>query len=101
MCPGSHPIGAREMENLTTHAAQRAQQRSIATSAIEIVRDYGVSIRRHGADIRYLDRDAHRHVRRALGDREYARLGRKLNIYVVEEGGMICTVAHRLRRIRR
>ena len=84
----------------TKHAAKRSQQRAIPPFIANLILDYGRVTRRHGADCYYLDKVARKELRRELGKKIYARIQDQLNIYVVENKGVL-TVAHRVKRIKR
>lgn len=94
MSPHLEPI-------LTHHARARMQQRGIPADAVEELLCYGSEHHvRHGAVILCLDRAARRRLVRDTG-RRHAGNERLRNLYVVESVGVIATVGHRTRRLRR
>jgi len=87
------------MNNLTQHAYLRSQQRGIPPFVMELIMDYGSSVRCHGAEVHYLDKPGRQALKRALGPKIYARIEDQLNVYVVADKNVI-TVAHRTKRIK-
>ncbi|MDI9846468.1 hypothetical protein QM467_00180 [Rhodoblastus sp. 17X3] len=86
---------------LTRHAEMRCQQRGVRPEVVATLLDYGRSVRRHGADICFMDRSARRRARNALGADAYARVADRLDGYlVVADDGQIITVAPRLKRLK-
>lgn len=87
------------MNNMTQHAQARSQQRGIPPFVAELIMDYGQCIRRHGADVHFIDKAGRKALKRELGTKIYARIEDQLNIYVVARDEVI-TVAHRVKRIK-
>jgi hypothetical protein len=85
---------------LSRHARERMQQRGIGSEAVEQILAFGREQRdRHGGVIVYFDRAARRRAVRAGGDPR--ALDRTAGVYVVIAGGVVATVGHRQRRVRR
>ncbi|MGO9391537.1 hypothetical protein [Rhodoblastus sp.] len=86
---------------LTRHAEVRCQQRGIRPEVVATLLEYGRRERRHGAEICFMDRSAHRQAQRALGHDAYARVVDRLDRYlVVADDGQIITAAPRLKRLK-
>lgn len=87
----------------TFHAKGQRQRRAGLPLIEALILDYGMRIRRHGADVVYLDKAARKQIRREVGgDRSLRVVERWLNTYlVVGDNGQIITNARRTRRIRR
>jgi hypothetical protein len=86
---------------LTRHAEIRCQQRGIRPDVVDTLLAYGRRERRHGADVCFMDRDAHRRAERDLGRETYARLSDRLRTYlVVGDDGQVITAAPRLGRLK-
>lgn len=86
---------------LSRHARARMQQRGIPPARIEQLLAYGCEVHdRHGGVIIYFDRAARRRAERAGAARGH-ELDRLSSMYVVVAGGVVATVGHRYRRVRR
>lgn len=86
---------------LSTHARARMQQRGISTERIERLLAFGCEVHGgHGGTIVYFDHAARRRAQlaRAMSRGELDRLS---GMYVVLAGGVVATVGHRYRRVRR
>lgn len=83
------------------HARARMQQRGIPSERVERLLAYGREVHdRHGAVIVYFDRAARKRAERArAAPRE--ELDRLAGVYLVIADGVIATVGHRYRRVRR
>jgi hypothetical protein len=87
---------------MTHHAAVRAQQRGVPILIREWLLDYGAITMRHGALIRYFDKEAKRRLQKDMGAQVVDRLGDLLNMYLVEgDGGKIVTAGRRIKAIKR
>lgn len=87
---------------LTTHAVARLSQRAIPPQVIDLLMDYGTSIRNNGADRVFLDKSGRRRAERSLPKDELAVLNRWSKVYlVVSDEGAIVTASHRRGRFRR
>lgn len=85
---------------LTRHARERMQQRGIGPEAIDELLQFGHEQHdRRGAVIVYFNHAARQRARRAGSDPR--RLDRTAGMYMVIAGGVIATVGHRWRRVRR
>ena len=87
--------------HMTQHAQTRVQQRGIPVSAVDAILAFGCRKRRHGADVYFLDRQARSRMASSMGRREYAKIERSLNSYlVVSDDGAMITAAHRKQRLK-
>ena len=89
--------------NLTRHARQRMQQRGISRQAIDYVLTYGrVSHDHHGGRVIWLDKRCKARLGREEGEQVVRMLDKHLDAYaVMDADGVVMTVGHRYRRIRR
>ncbi len=89
--------------NLTQHAKQRMQQRGIPRQAIDYVLTYGrVSHDHRGGCVVWLDKRSRARIGREEGRQVVRKLDKHLNAYaVMNSDGVVLTVGHRYRRIRR
>jgi hypothetical protein len=86
---------------VSRHAAARMQQRGIPPSMIERVLRHGCEqYDHHGAAIVYFDKAARTRLRRS-GQARQSELDRLAGVYVVVRDGVVVTVGHRYRRLRR
>lgn len=86
---------------MTQHAQTRIQQRGIPSSAVDAILAFGCSKRHHGADVYFLDRQSRSRVANSLGRKQYAKIERSLDSYlVVSDDGAIITAAHRKQRLK-
>ena len=88
---------------MTIHAERRHQQRAIPSLVTSLLVDYGTCVRHGGADVHYIDRQARKRLRKAVGgDRNLALIEPWLNTYVViGDDGAIITVGRRQTRLKR
>lgn len=88
--------------NVSRHAQARMQQRGIARAAVDCLLDYGREHHgHHGAVVVMLDRAATRRLAR-FGAVRASELDAMRGLYaVVAKDGRVCTVGHRIRRLRR
>lgn len=87
---------------LSAHASARMRQRGIQGEVVDALFNYGRCERSHGADVYFMDRRTRERVREALGPKNFARLEKSLDTYlVVGADGTLVTTARRLRRFRR
>jgi hypothetical protein len=95
-------ITTGEVVMLTQHAKVRMQQRSIPPLAVEIFERFASTMRRDGAEVLYFDKAARKRVAKAFGGHRGCRAVEKwLDAYVVNDNGVVITVAHRTRRLKR
>lgn len=87
----------------TAHARLRQRQRGIPTFVIDLLEEVGSGFRCQGAERLIFDKAALRRMRRRPnGSSEFRGVERWLGVYaVVGDNGLVLTVAHRRRRIRR
>lgn len=86
---------------LTSHAQTRCQQRGIPSEVVDLLLAYGEERHRHGATVRFMDREARRRARQELGAARFARLADRLNAYVVVgDNGAVITAAQRRQRLK-
>lgn len=89
---------------LSVHAETRLQQRATPPFVANLILQHGCRIRRHGADLVFIDKAARKEISSALGGPRSMRLVEPfLNRYLIiaDDDGSIITVACRKRRIRR
>ena len=85
----------------TAHARSRCQQRGIPSVVVDLIVDFGVEVRTHGASKYYLDRKTRSDLCRAVGPQALRQVEHKLNCYVVvADDGVLVTAAPRTKRIR-
>ncbi len=85
---------------LTHHASLRSRQRSIPPLVTDLLRSYGRTFRRQGADLYFLDKKGRQRAESYLGTAA-GLLSRYLNAYFVEaDDGAVITVGYRRRRFR-
>ncbi len=90
-----------DLDLRSRHARSRMQKRSISPIAVELIQRHGKSVRSHGANKYFLDKQARKQIEKKIGKQAYLRLKDLLDIYVVEsDDGEVITVAHRRRKIR-
>lgn len=89
--------------SMTHHAARRMQQRGIPEDVLPLLMRFGVhEYDKHGAKLLYMTRRCRQRVRRSIGETDYERLERALDVYaVVDTYGAVVTVGHRTQRINR
>lgn len=89
--------------SLTSHAADRLQQRGIPPLVIELLDRFGAVERCGGAERLYFDREAQKRVNAFLGGARSMRVVEPwLGAYaVIADDGDVITVGHRHSRIRR
>ena len=91
------------MAKLTRHGAARLQQRSIPSLILDLLDDYGVRQRNHGADLVFFNKAKRNQIRRLFGvDRNMRLIEPYLNTMAVfSDTGHLITATPRTRRIRR
>ena len=88
--------------NITKHANERMQQRSIPPLIIEWLNEYGTRQHdHHGAIIHYFDKRSRRRLAKNVGSDVTRRLSDLLNAYMVKRDNDIITVGYRYKRINR
>lgn len=87
---------------MTRHAQARMQGRAIPADAIDLLLDFGASMRVRGADSFYFDQPARRRAAAELDRTTLRRTAKYLNAYaIVADDGSIVTAAWRTQRLRR
>jgi hypothetical protein len=85
----------------TRHAKVRCQQRGVMPEVVDTILTFGRRIRRHHAEVCFLDRRGRQQIEAERGHDSYRRMADKLDTYiVVADDGTIITASKRLRRIR-
>ena len=86
---------------MTKHASIRAQQRAIPAQVIDWLGEHGSRLHDHrGAVIYYFNNKIRRQLASCYGCRRVAKLGNKLNAYLVVSGDEIITVGYRHKRLK-
>ena len=87
----------------TRHAHRQSKQRSIPPMILDLLQDFGASVRNHGADILFFDHTAIKRLRHHLGgDRGLRSFEPFFDAYaVLADDGSVITCGHRHKRIRR
>ena len=87
---------------MTQHAEQRCQQRGIPPIAVMLYERYGSSMRHHGADVLFMNKQGWQSMARDFGGRRGLRAFEQwLDGYAVVENGRVITIAHRQHRLKR
>jgi hypothetical protein len=91
------------INDVSTHAQTRMQQRGVTPGLLELLDAYGATQYDHrGAAVRYFNKAARRKLRHFEGAETYRAIEAKLNVYaVVARDGCIVTVGRRDQRINR
>ena len=87
----------------TEHSESRQQQRGIQQEVVDVLLEYGTRQHAKGGQGQYelcMDNRARTRARREIGQKAYAAIESRLNVYLIvdEATGCIITVAHRKRR---
>lgn len=92
-----------QLGDCTHHARVRMQQRGISDEALDLLMQYGRSAHNHqGQVLVYMDRQLRKAALRACGREAGKAIDRVKGLYaVVGNNGLVITVGHRYRRIRR
>ena len=78
------------------------QQRAVSVQVIHWLEYYGRrQYDHHQASIVYFDKKSRLRIKREIGNKEYARIEKKLDAYFVEKDGYVITVGYRHKRINR
>lgn len=86
--------------NLSSHAAERQQQRGIPTEVLEVLLEFGEVRYRGGAEVVFMTRRGRAEARSRLGGKTYSRVADRLGVYAVQADGTVVTCAKRLRRLK-
>jgi hypothetical protein len=87
---------------ISQHARIRMQQRALPPAALDLLWEYGTSMRSRGADSLFFDKAARRRARAGLDADELRRVERYQNAFaVIADDGTAITIAWRTRRLRR
>ena len=84
----------------SAHASARLQQRAIPGRVVELLEEFGSSLRSNGADRLFFDKAARRRLARNIGsNRELQSIERWMNVYiVVSDDGQLVTAARQTAR---
>lgn len=84
----------------TSHALARLQQRAIPERIVDLLEEFGSSMRSNGADRLFFDKAARRRLARNLGSkRDLQSIERWMNVYiVVSDEGQLVTAARQTAR---
>lgn len=88
---------------MSHHAQVRSRQRGITLDAIEVILEFGQEVPSFGScEVVFMDKEARRRAREALGRTAYAKIEPRLNAAIVigKRGGVV-TCMHRKSRIYR
>lgn len=89
----------------TKHAQRRLQQRGIPDMAVRLICKYGKRSYSNGGESYCINKKSHlrleKDLKERLNDREYRKIIKHLDCYVIISGEEILTVAHRTKRQRR
>ncbi len=85
---------------LSCHAKFRAQQRGIPEHIVELICAYGRPSHARGALSLSLDEDALNRAAEDMSHKSVVRLARFRDVYVIEDGATVITVARAKRRHR-
>lgn len=94
----------RTINNFTTHAEQRAQQRGIPQILIDYLLHFGMARQAHdNCRQYYLTQKSLKRARKALDKKDYLLLEKKSNCYLVlnEDEGVVITMGYVNKRIKR
>ena len=86
---------------LSHHAKIRAQQRGIPEHIVALICAYGRPLHVRGALSLSLDEDALNRAAEDMPPDSVSRLARFRNVYVIEDGATVITVAHAKQRYRK
>jgi hypothetical protein len=85
----------------TQHAMTRCQQRSLTPEIVDTILAYGERMRHHGADVYFMDGRCRARAASAVGTRQFRKIERRLNSYVVvSDDGRVITAARRIKRLK-
>ncbi|MCC5975671.1 MAG: hypothetical protein JJT81_16700 [Rubellimicrobium sp.] len=92
-----------EMIPMSRHAEARSRQRGITLDAIEVILDFGREEQSFdNRQVVYMDKQARRRAREALGRTAYAQIEARLDaVIVIGNWGGVITCMHRKGRIYR
>lgn len=84
----------------TAHASARRQQRAIPARIVDLLEEFGSSMRSNGADRLFFDKAARRRLAHNMnGKRDLQSIERWLNVYiVVGDDGQLVTAARQTAR---
>jgi hypothetical protein len=89
-------------DSCSNHASVRMQQRRVPRSVIDLLHAHGDQARSHGAYVYYFSRRAKCRISEVLSRAEMRTIEEYGSCYLIEaDDGVIITVGHRYRRIRR
>ena len=89
----------------TKHAQKRLQQRGITDLTVRLICKYGKRSYKNGGESYCINKNSRlrleKDLKKRLSSREYRKVIKHLDCYVIISGGEILTVAHRNKRLRR
>lgn len=87
----------------TSHASARLQRRAIPGRIIDLLEEFGSSMRSHGADRLFFDKAARRRLASNMGGNHGLQsIERWMKVYIVmSDDGQLVTAAHQTVRHRR
>lgn len=84
---------------ITNHGNCRMKSRSISIAVVDLIREYGHTIRRRNADVYLLNRDERNWLMSDLDCDERKKVERKLRAYaVISNDGALITCGYRRKR---
>ena len=93
---------AQTQSSFTRHARVRQQQRGVSDATVDLLAIYGESLHdKRGATLRFFTKWSQHEMASELGVQALQRCRKSPHVYLVEAGGVVLTVGHRYRRIRR
>ncbi len=87
--------------SLTKHASKRIQQRGIPLEIVQLVEEFGQRVCQSGGEQIYLDQGARSNIYKEVGRKKYAQIEKHLNTYLIVCNGVVVTVGHICKRIRK
>lgn len=96
--------GKEKVLRYTKHGRKRLQQRAIPDLAVKVIRRYGKRRYHKGAEVYCIDRKARdrleEYLQTYMSKREYRKIVKYLECYIVVSNGDVITAAHRNIRLK-
>ena len=87
---------------LTKHAQKRIVKRGIPPLIVDWLMTYGNQASADdGANLHYFDKKCRKKLKSNIGSLPYHLLEDQMNCYLVEKDGVVITVGHRYKKVRR